>query len=286
MRIGCIGVLFKNPLYYEYIVWATLLLLVSFDTQAATDIDSANTSGPGVSATEAVLSVNEPMYFVAGGRGDTKARFQFSFKYRILDDDSSLVQSAAWVKGFHFAYTQTALWNLSADSSPFEDSSYRPGMFWDYETRQSGLLPGFVRTGYEHESNGQDGESSRNINTFFFWPFWSGQWHGRDWLIAPKFYTYLSKGSQSQDIADYRGYVDLWLRYGHEDSWLLSAMWRRGASSRNTIQLDLSYPVRRKFLSRTGGYLYLQLFNGYGESLLTYDQRTDTQLRIGFAIVR
>lgn len=71
MRIGCIGVLFKNPLYYEHIVWAILLLLVSFDTQAATDTDSPNTSRPGVSATEAVLSVYEPMYFVVGGRGDT-----------------------------------------------------------------------------------------------------------------------------------------------------------------------------------------------------------------------
>lgn len=34
------------------------------------------------------LTVNEPMYFIVGNDGDTKARFQLSLKYRILDEPS------------------------------------------------------------------------------------------------------------------------------------------------------------------------------------------------------
>ena len=33
------------------------------------------------------------------------------------------------------------------------------------------------------------------------------------------------------------------------------------------------------------GYLHVQFFTGYGESLLDYNVRNKSQLRIGFAIV-
>jgi len=32
--------------------------------------------------------------------------------------------------------------------------------------------------------------------------------------------------------------------------------------------------------------VYLQLFSGYGETLLDYNQRHPAQLRVGFSIVR
>lgn len=64
---------------------------------------------------ESSLTVYEPMYLIAGGEygEDIKARFQFSFKYRIFDPQSSLVKSTPWLKKFYLAYTQTSLWNLS-----------------------------------------------------------------------------------------------------------------------------------------------------------------------------
>lgn len=255
-------------------------------TQAATDeIDSIGPH-PSISSTEAALSVNEPMYFVLGGNDDVKGRFQFSFKYRIFDEDSSIVRNQDWLGGIHFAYTQTSLWDLGSDSMPFEDSSYRPSFFWDYYTQQKGVWPAFIRTGYEHESNGRADEASRSIDTFFFWPFWNGRWLGREWLIAPKFYAYLSKGEFNEDIADYRGHVDLWFRYGQDQNWLLSTILRHGTGGRNMLEMDVSFPIRKKIFSRTGGYIYMQLFHGYGESLLTYDEKQDVQLRIGFAIVR
>ena len=47
-----------------------------------------------------------------------------------------------------------------------------------------------------------------------------------------------------------------------------------------------SYPIRKLFLARAGGYFYLQAFHGYGESLLRYNKNQDLAVRAGFAIVR
>ena len=257
-------------------VWAEASVLVEDSTQ------------PNIASSEAALSVNEPMYFVVGGEsgGDIKARFQFSFKYRVFDDDSRFIDKYNWLSGFHFSYTQRSLWNLSIDSQPFEDSSYRPGFFLDFKTSSGDYSPGFIRAGFEHESNGRANRVSRSVNTVFVWPFWTTQWHDQELLIGPKFYSYLSTGINNQDIDEYRGYADFWLSYGNEDNWLLTTILRHGSENRNMIQLDITYPVRKKIFSRTAGYIYMQIFNGYGESLLTYNVRQDTQFRIGFAIVR
>lgn len=251
-------------------------------------------SNPLENGEEPALWINEPMYFVLGRNdGDTRARFQFSFKLRMFDNGSVLIRNAPWLEKLHLAYSQTSLWNLSAASSPFEDTSYRPSFFWEFPKPQIRTLPELLRFGYEHESNGQgdepDGQGrsrSRSIDTLFIFPFWTTQVGGRTLVAGPKVYGYVSKGHENQDIARYRGHTDLIVRYGNEDSWLVNALWRHGTENHNTVQLDLSYPFRKKFFSRTGGYFYVQTFSGYGESLLTYDQRQDFTVRFGFAIVR
>lgn len=236
---------------------------------------------------ELALTTNEPVYFVVGRNdGDTKARFQFGFKYRIFDADGIVVENVPWLEKFHFAYTQTSLWNLSADSSPFEDSSYRPSFFWEFKRPQIGKMPDFLRVGYEHESNGQGGDQSRSIDTLFILPVWETSMESRSLVVGTKFYVYTDQGRQNQDIEAYRGYADLIMRYGREDGWLMAGLWRHGTSNKNTVQLDLSYPIRKRIFARAGGYFYVQSFYGYGETLLTYNQREDLNIRFGFAIVR
>jgi len=242
---------------------------------------------PGGDADQTALSINEPMYFVVGrDGGDTKARFQFSFKYRIFDADGVVVQHAPWMENLHLGYTQTSLWNLSADSKPFEDSSYRPSFFWEFQKNRGGALPDFLRAGYEHESNGQGGMESRSIDTLFILPVWETQMWKRNLVVGAKLYVYLDQEEENRDIEDYRGYADLIIRYGNEDGWLLASLWRHGERNKNTVQFDLSYPIRKKFLARAGGYFYVQAFHGYGESLLGYDQNQELRIRLGFAIVR
>ena len=233
---------------------------------------------------EPALSANEPMYFVIGSR--TTARFQLSFKYRLFDPDSRPVEWLPPLSGLNFGYTQTSLWELGEDSAPFRDTSYRPSFFWQGATKGQGLMPDLLRGGYEHESNGNDGASSRSIDTLFAHPVWSTKFgDGRTLIIAPKFYGYLNK-DDNPDIQRYRGYADLKLRYGKEDGWILATQLRIGTSGHGSAQFDLSWPLDRLLFARTGSFLHLQLFNGYGETLLDYNQDHGTQVRLGFSMVR
>lgn len=241
-------------------------------------------------AEEAALSINEPMYFVAGGNangsGDLTSRFQISFKYRMFSEQGLFVKHLPWLEKFHLGYTQTSLWNLSADSKPFEDTTYRPSFFWELNTPQFGWKPDYWRFGYEHESNGQAGDESRSVDTLFIQPAWSFDIGDKNLVIAPKLSTYINRGDENDDVVDYRGRSELTIRYGSDDGFLASLTTRYGLQRFGNAQLDLSYPIRQKIFSRAGGYIYLQFFHGYGESLLNYDEKESLRVRLGFAIVR
>jgi outer membrane phospholipase A len=52
------------------------------------------------------------------------------------------------------------------------------------------------------------------------------------------------------------------------------------------VQVDLTYPMDKILLRTFDAYLYLQYFNGWGETLRTYDERLPWQVRVGLAVVR
>lgn len=235
---------------------------------------------------EPALSVLEPVYFAAGLNG-VNARFQLSFKYRLFDPDATPVQWFPALGKLHFGYTQTSFWNMRASSMPFHDTSYRPSLFWQSKLDEKNTIGlAYLRSGYEHESNGKEGISSRSINIVYFQPVWRKDFvFGDSLFFAPRLYGYLNQDG-NPDIARYRGYADWQIRYGDERDWLLSSRIRTGTAGYGSAQLELSVPLRKPLFSRTGGFLYFQLFSGYGESLLDYNLKSPTQLRIGFAIVR
>lgn len=238
---------------------------------------------------EPALSPYEPMYFLVGTRGEDNARFQLSFKYRLFDERSVPAQFLPGLSKLHFGFTQTSLWDIGGESSPFRDTSYRPSLFYhDPQLYASGGGRHVVGldAGFEHESNGRDGERSRSINIAFVRPSW--RWFVDDehyFMLAPKVYAYLER-SDNPDIGRYRGHVDLNLRYGKRDGWLFSGMYRRGTAGYESFQLDASYPIRQPFFANAGGYIHFQYFNGYGETLLDYNIRRSSQFRVGFSIVR
>ncbi len=234
---------------------------------------------------EPALSVLEPVYFAAGLNG-TYSRFQLSFKYRLFESESTPVQWFPALGKLHFGYTQTSFWNMSASSMPFHDTSYRPSLFWQSKLDESTTGPSYLRSGYEHESNGKDGASSRSINIIYFQPVLRKDFAGGNSLFfAPRFYGYINQDG-NLDIARYRGYVDWQFRYGDERGWLLSSRIRTGTAGYGSALLDISAPLRKPLFSRTGGFLYFQLFSGYGESMLDYSLKSPTQFRVGLSIVR
>jgi len=270
------------------------LLLLAQDAAPAPGKDVVATPPPQIlpGATlppEPALTVNEPMYFLFGLRDDFSARFQLSFKYRIFDPEGSVVELLPALRGLHFGYTQTALWDLGSDSKPFRDTSYRPSLFyeWRIASAPDSLHLVGIRAGYEHESNGRDHESSRSIDTLFTSVDWRYSLDdGASYIgLTPKVWAYLDR-EENPDIYRFRGYGELGVRFGRDDGWLARLRLRRGMGGVGSTQLDLSYPLSRRILSDTAAYLHLQVFDGVGETLLDYNRSHGTQFRIGFSIQR
>jgi outer membrane phospholipase A len=235
---------------------------------------------------EPPLSENDPMYFVIGTRGGTNARFQLSFKYRLFDAVSGLGQDRPWLSGLYFGYTQNSLWDIAAESKAFRDTSYRPSLFWKWERADGrrALFDG-ARVGFEHESNGGSGETSRSIHTAFVRPEWKWQLAGGGRFdFTPKFYAYLDK-EENPDIDDYRGYVDWRARYDSGGNWIATTVVRYGTAGKGSVLLDVSRRTRDLKFGPVSTYLHFQFFAGYGESILDYNVRNKSQLRFGFAIV-
>lgn len=231
------------------------------------------------------LSTYQPSYFVVGTRERTTARFQLSAKYRLFTPPSD--RPARFFENVYFGYTQTSLWDLQSDSRPFIDTTFNPSLFWLSDKvwqSQDHVWRLGINGGVEHLSNGKDGEDSRSVNDAYLQPALNYRFAGGSTLsFAPKIKGYFSKGSENSDYADYAGYVDWTLRWAQDKGPVLSAMYRQGSQSRRTTQIDFAWPLRSWF--DLNGYVHLQYFNGYGETLLGYDQRNRSQFRIGLSIV-
>lgn len=232
------------------------------------------------------LSAFEPMFFAAGYGSEANAQVQLSFKLRLyepLDESSRDI-----LHNLYFGYTQPAYWDLTSDSKPFVDTNYMPSFFYyipDTDWIVDGNAVG-MGAGYEHESNGRDGEESRSLDVLFARPYLTfGDARDFHWTFSPKLYAYLEK-DENPDIADYRGYADFHASYGKPNDWQLATTLRKGTSGdKGSAELQGTYPLHRWFPG-VAGYFMVQAFSGYGEYLLNYNQSEDLALRLGYTIVR
>jgi hypothetical protein len=237
---------------------------------------------------------HEPVYFSLGLHDRLNSRFQLSLKLRPLGPTDERVYAAgSFVGNLYGSFTQTSLWDLESESKPFFDSSYKPAvMYQRYDIGHTflGAQVGYA-VGFEHESNGQGGIFSRSMNLLVFRP--SLRWalpEGWSAAFSPKLYYYVEK-SENDDLPKYRGYGDYLFSVEHPDSWKLSATVRLGSSGKGSLLLDGSYPLKTLVGEKTptgwaNGFVHLQYFNGYNESLRTYNRRTPWQLRLGYMLIR
>ena len=175
------------------------------------------------------------MYFIVGEHDGWTARFQLSFKYRLFDLGTGFGREQPWLSGFYFGYTQNSIWDLSSQSKPFRDTSYRPQFFWKWDRSDDKTFVDSVRLGLEHESNGGDAANSRSINIAFIRPEWHHRFANRHEIqFMPKLYDYLEKG-ENPDIQQYRGYVDWQLRYDAAGEWVGTLIGRYGTSGKGSL---------------------------------------------------
>lgn len=234
------------------------------------------------------LAPHEPVYFIYGPDAPA-AKFQLSFKYRLLKFTDLSRKTMA--RTLQLAFTQRTLWDIDGDSSPFYDTSYMPELIFESlsaKPEESGT--GFTWLGYQaaykHESNGRDGSVSRSLDIVYFRPVFAfgnlERWH---LLVIPEFFTYVDTTDDNRDIKDYRGYGRLSVVLGRNDGpSLMASVWGGKEFNNPTVQIDLTVPVHTRLLDFET-YLLVQYFNGYGESLLSYRQKSET-VRAGISLVR
>lgn len=233
------------------------------------------------------LAAYDPMYFLVG-TDPKKSKFQFSFKYRLFDINSTLVKDHPWTKGFHLAYTQTSFWDLESASKPFEDTSYKPEFFFLSPNIRVPWATGFfLKGGFQHESNGRAGEYSRSTNFLYIKPIYIAYSKNTKLgiMIAPKIWTYIANEDENNpDLNDYRGYFDVEMKVGQADGFVLGSNFR-WAKEGGSMELDLTYPLSQFIFKNLNLYFQVQYVNALAESLINYRDRTEA-VRLGFAIVR
>ncbi len=91
-----------------------------------------------------------------------------------------------------------------------------------------------------------------------------------------------AKGDDNPNIEDYMGYGDIEIKYLYGDH-QLGLMLRNNFKSENkgAVKLDWSFPLNNS----KNTYWYVKYFNGYGESLIDYDEST-SKISFGFSFFR
>ena len=234
------------------------------------------------------LVPHEPVYFIYGHNAPA-AKFQFSFKYKLMGFGEATEQRVP--STLQFAFSQRSIWDITASSSPFYDTSSMPELFYEalapMPQKSSAWFTWLgYQAGYKHESNGRAGSVSRSMNTLFAQPvFVLGALDRWFVVVAPRIFTYIGGLSDNPDLTDYRGYGQLRLVIGKNTGPLLMYTGIIGRRwDHVTTQLDFTVPVRTHLFDFET-YFLVQYFNGYGESLLAYREKSET-VRAGFSLVR
>lgn len=225
------------------------------------------------------FSIYKDNFFITGtslynkiNSENADAKFQISFRQRLTNS------RLPFNSFLYLTYTQKSFWDIYKKSFPFRDNNYNPGIGLGRYIISDNKLKGAIFIQIEHESNGQDGDESRDLNFISL----SGKYFINDNLLVrlslnPPFYI----GPKNKDIVDYRGVGLLSAEYRtHDNKWWISAQYnpKNQIFSANTT-LSAAFKISDKF----NQYFYAEFYNGTGDSLLDY-KRYDLQLRVGICI--
>lgn len=180
------------------------------------------------------------------------------------------------------AYTQQSHWQLFLDSGPFRELNHEPEVMALYRLDRTlfGADLRFVNVGLSHHSNGRGDAGSRSWNRLYAQ---LGLDYGdhvavliRPWLRLPD----LERVDANPDMSRYYGNGEIAAFYrngGHAVGLTLRSR-LAFEQPRGAVQFDWYFPLHRQVKG------YLQIFSGYGESLIDYNHR-QTVIGLGVALV-
>ncbi|MGJ7902966.1 phospholipase A [Lysobacter sp. 1R34A] len=208
---------------------------------------------------------------------DIEAKFQISFKTKAVENlfgDNGDV----WM-----GYTQSSRWQVynGEDSRPFRETNYEPEVLLVFRNnyRIGGWNGRMAAIGINHQSNGRTDPFSRSWNRVIA----NVGLDRENWAVMLRPWWRLSDGNDDDnpDIEDYIGRGDLTVvhrRGGHEFSLMARHSMRGGDRSHGALQFDWGFPIHNQLRG------HLQIFDGYGESMIDYNHRA-TYIGLGVSLL-
>ena len=233
----------------------TYLLLANYST-SRNDEPFANVGPDGLNAQKVELT------------------YQLSFKMKMAEE------IAGSPIDLWFGYTQQSFWQAynQSESSPFRETNYQPELMAvvPLGLNLGGLDLRYINLGLVHQSNGQSLDRSRSWNRVYAE---LGVERG-NFALAGRIWHRLDNGksdNDNPDITDFMGNGDMRATYrdnGHEYSLLARLNWRTGHGA---LQAGWAFPLSNNLKG------YVQLFSGYGQSLIDYNY-AQRSLGAGFLV--
>lgn len=273
-----------------------LLLLVVFclmflnTTSASAQVFS---TGTGTRGGIFRMEPYKPLYFIGAfdptldkkdpTLQNVEVQFQLSFKVPI----GAL---PFWNGKTAVGYTQVSYWQMfnGGYSASFRETNYAPEIMaaFERETRELGLERIRTKVSFIHESNGRSVPESRSWNRVYAEVKfdWKQVTIGlKPWYRIPekaKETPMDARGDDNPDILRFLGHGELTAEYRDKAfDVLLTGRNNLRSDNRGSLQLDLAFPLRNDV------YFYVQVFDGYGKSLIDHDGY-DSRIGFGFMVGR
>ena len=213
---------------------------------------------------------------------NVEVKFQISFRIPIADE-------LFGENGFlSLGYTQQSYWQAynTDSSSAFRETNFEPEIMLTFKNDLGylGVKNKLITLGLVHQSNGRSQPYSRSWNRFYVdFTFEKENMYlsFKPWLRFPedeKQDPMDPDGDDNPNIEDYFGYAELSGFYKGRD-YSFGFMLRNNFDqdeNRGAVEINWTFPLHRRLIG------VIQYFNGYGESLIDYNQRSN---RLGVGIM-
>lgn len=175
-------------------------------------------------------------------------------------------------------YTQLAYWDIFRESFPFGDINFNPTIGLGKALIHKNRFLGLLMLQLEHESNGKDEDYSRSWNKISLGTVLKMT---PSWTVQAKAWIPLVDGSNNRDIVEYKGWGHFGIDYNYKSDLNVGfILTKRGTSD---LSSNITFNIAYKMFKSANQYIFLEYYNGYGESLLDYN-RYHHRIRAGIVI--
>ncbi len=208
-----------------------------------------------------------------------ETKFQISLKTKAIEGVFANGDGDLWL-----GYTQSSRWQVynSEASRPFRETNYEPEASLIFRTNYNflGLHGRLLGVTLNHQSNGRSDPLSRSWNRVMLN---LGLERDNFALMLRPWYRVEEEANDDNnpDIKNYIGRGDLTANYKwqqHNFSLMLRHSLKGADQNHGAVQFDWAFPLKGSLRG------HLQLFDGYGESLIDYNHRA-TYIGLGMSLI-